>query len=127
MSEFIIIAQDRHAKQFHIFKDGVFKISSHKSPGNIAQELLDHGDAVKSDRFELRNMSNHPLVNWTVGSAAIYSDEATKKYVRPSHFAWVAKNSAHLPPEPINAGGGNSSLPSSATLSTNDLRGSTKS
>lgn len=119
MSEFIIIAQDRHAKMFHIFKDGVFKISSHKSPGDIAQELLDNGDAVLSDRFELRSFENRIMLNDSVAGAASYSDKKTLQSLE--HF------SAHLPPEPINAGGGNSSLPSSATLSTNDLRGSTKS
>ena len=75
MSEFIVIAQDRHAKMFHIFKDGTFKIASFKSPGDIAQELLKHGEAVRSDRFEIRNHHNRILINYSIAAAASHSDE----------------------------------------------------
>lgn len=112
MSEFIIIAQDRHAKMFHIFKDGVFKISSHKSPGDIAQELLDSGDAVLSDRFELRSSENRIMLNHSVAGAASYSDKKTLQSLK--HF------SAHLPQEPINAGGDVFSPSSSATSFSNE-------
>jgi len=112
MSEFIIIAQDRHAKMFHIFKDGVFKISSHKSPGDIAQELLDSGDAVLSDRFELRSSENRIMLNHSVAGAASYSDKKTLQSLK--HF------SAHLPPEPINAGGDVFSPSSPATSFSNE-------
>ena len=114
MSEFIIIAQDRRAKMFHIFKDGVFKIASFKSPANIAQELLEHGDAVASDRLEGRNMANFPLFNWSIGAAALHSDVKAEK--AQEKF----KHSAHLPPEPINAGGDVFSPSSPATSFSNE-------
>jgi len=75
MSEFIIIAQDRHAKQFHIFRDGMFEIASFKSPGDIALELLRTGGAVASDRFEVRNHHNRILINHSIAAAASHSDE----------------------------------------------------
>lgn len=111
MSEFIIIAVDRMAQRFHIHMDGTFLRSSYKSPGDIALELLENG-AASTDRFEVRNMANRKLINQSIAAAASYSDKKTLQSLK--HF------SAHLP-EPINAGGGTSSRPSSAPSFSDEL------
>jgi len=119
MSEFVIKPTDLDAKSFRVYRDGDFIYETRRGPGEIAQDLLERSYAKASDRFILLHFSGRNRFDFTVAGVACYSDKKTLQSLK--HF------SAHLPPEPINAGGGNSSLPSSATLSTNDLRGSTKS
>ena len=112
MNLFAVIQQDRTAKSFHIFLNGSFIVSSKKSPGEIAQGLLESGIASGSDRFEVRNHHDRLMLDHTVASAASYSDKKTLQSLK--HF------SAHLPPEPINAGGDVFSPSSPATSFSNE-------
>lgn len=103
-------------------------IATHRAPnGACARKLLESGVSRDDEMIIFSPSSDTVSFRGTVGLFAGFTvTEPDRGGLR--RIKYVPRDfSAHLPPEPINAGGGNSSLPSSATLSTNDSRGSTKS
>ena len=111
MSDFVIRSTDRDATSFRVYFDEIFLHETKNSPGEIAQDLLNRNLAHGDERFTVEHYTGRKMVDYTVASAASYSDKKTLQSLK--HF------SAHLP-ESINAGGGTSSRPSPAHSSSNE-------